>query len=124
MNQKGLPAMLECQAQGVKVHVAGVYGAGVLVGHNTHNYVTADEEALALGQRWAELAAAHGVSLPAVALAFCAMPACVEKLVIGCATVEELEQNLAALEESASVPAGLWAEAKEGGLLPADIPTL
>ena len=51
--------MLECQAQGVKVHVAGVYGAGVLVGHNTHNYVTADDEALALGQRWAELAAAH-----------------------------------------------------------------
>ena len=59
MNQKGLPAMQECQAQGVKVHVAGVYGAGVLVGNNTHNYVTADEDALALGQRWAELAAAH-----------------------------------------------------------------
>ena len=47
---------------------------------------------VAKARAWGELAEAHGVSLPAVALAFCALPECVERLVIGIATIEELEQ--------------------------------
>ena len=106
---------------------------------------------VAKARAWGELAEAHGVSLPAVALAFCALPECVERLVIGIATIEELEQvwqplprppppqrgprpgfemvvslrcrqNLAALEEANRVPAQLWSEAQAAGLLPPEIP--
>ena len=104
---------------------------------------------VAKARAWGELAEAHGVSLPAVALAFCALPECVERLVIGIATIEELEQvwhplptppqrgprtgfevvvswrcrqNLAALEEANRVPVQLWSEAQAAGLLPPEIP--
>jgi D-threo-aldose 1-dehydrogenase len=69
--------------------------ARLLVGGTTYAYQIAPEEMVNKARRWGELAEAHGVSLPAVALAFCALPACVERLVIGIATVEELEQVLA-----------------------------
>ena len=36
--QAGLPAMLECQARGVSVDVAGGYGSGLLAGGETYAY--------------------------------------------------------------------------------------
>jgi hypothetical protein len=48
---------------------------------------------------------------------------CVEKLVIGMATTEEVSQNMAWLAESEAVSPALWVEAKERGLLSRDIPT-
>jgi aryl-alcohol dehydrogenase-like predicted oxidoreductase len=74
-------------------------------------------------KRWGKLAAGHSVSLPAVAVAFAAMPECVEKLVIGMATPEEVEQNVTWLAEAQTVSPALWVEAKSLGLLSADIPT-
>eukprot|EP01045_Picozoa_sp_COSAG04_P008744 COSAG04_NODE_491_length_13463_cov_5.877432_15_plen_81_part_00 len=61
-------------------------------GGDTYAYQPAEESMVAKARAWGELAEAHGVSLPAVALAFCALPECVERLVIGIATIEELEQ--------------------------------
>ena len=84
--------MLECQRSGVAVHVAGVFNTGLLVGGETYAYQIAPEEMVTKARRWGELATVHGVSLPAVALAFCALPECVERLVIGIATLEELQQ--------------------------------
>ena len=84
--------MMECQRAGVAVHVAGVFNTGLLVGGDTYAYQVAPAEMITKARRWGELATAHGFSLPAVALAFCALPECVERLVIGIATVEELEQ--------------------------------
>ena len=69
-----------------------------------------------------ELSAKHSVSLPAVAIAFAALPACVAKVVVGCSRAEEVPTNLGFLKESASVPASLWQEAQGAGLLPAYLP--
>ena len=43
------------------------------------------------------------VSLPAVAMAFAALPACVARVVIGCSAAAEVEANIAHMEQSAMV---------------------
>ena len=86
-------------------------------------YAEAPEEMIQNTKAWGDLAAAHGVSLPAVAVAFGALPECVEKLVIGMASAEEVAENVAWLAESGSVGASLWVEAKQLGLLSQEIPT-
>jgi D-threo-aldose 1-dehydrogenase len=123
LNQAGMPVMMECQRASVAVHVAGVFNTGLLVGGDTYAYAVAPDAMIERARGWGELAAARSASLPAVALAFAAMPECVEKLVIGMATAEEVEQNIAWLAEAQTVSPALWVEAKALGLLPADIPT-
>ena len=49
-------------------------------------------------RKWEDLSTKHGVSLPAVAMAFAALPACVARVVIGCSKAEEVESNLAFCE--------------------------
>jgi aryl-alcohol dehydrogenase-like predicted oxidoreductase len=49
---------------------------------------------------WSALSERHGVSLPATAIAFAGMPKCVSKVVLGMATVDELDQNLDYIDES------------------------
>ena len=41
----------------------------------------------------------------------------VSKLVLGMASIEQLHQNLSAIEEASRVPQEIWAEAKAIGLL-------
>ena len=67
-------------------------------------------------QQWRQLAARHGVSLLALAIAVAALPRCVSKVVLGMGTVGEVEANLDAASEA--VPAALWREAVAAGLLP------
>ena len=43
------------------------------------------------------------MSLPAVAMAFAALPACVARVVIGCSAAAEVEANIAHMEQSAMV---------------------
>ena len=47
----------------------------------------------------------------------------VSKLVLGMASIEQLHQNLSAIEEASRVPQEIWAEAKAIGLLEPHIPT-
>lgn len=123
LNQAGTPVMVECQRAGIAVHVAGVFNTGLLVGGDTYAYAKAPEPMIEAARAWGTLAKKHGVSLPAVTLAFAAIPECVQKLVIGMATAEEVGQNIEWLAESHAVPASLWVEAKSDGLLSRDIPT-
>ena len=74
-------------------------------------------------RKWENLGRKHGVSLPAVAMAFAALPACVARVVIGCSKASEVEFNLGYCEEAAKVPGRLFSEAKAMGLLPEHIPT-
>lgn len=120
--QDGLPCLLECQRFGIGAHIAGTFASGLLVGVDRFAYMSAPEEMKEKAQRWRELAERHGVSLPAVAVAFAALPVCVSRVVIGMATAAEVEQNLAVIEESRRVPPAIWAEAKAEGLLNAAVP--
>jgi aryl-alcohol dehydrogenase-like predicted oxidoreductase len=92
------------------------------VRHCAHRYGVAPPEIVEKVRQWEALASSHGVSLPAVAMAFAALPACVARVVIGCSKGEEVANNLRFLEESAAVPRVLFREAKEAGLLPEHIP--
>jgi D-threo-aldose 1-dehydrogenase len=122
LSQAGLECFAECEARGVDVHVAGVFASGLLVGGETYAYKQAPPEMSARCRRWALLAEEFGHTLPAVAIAFAAMPACVTRVVLGMATPEQVASNLAWVAEAASVPPSLWMEAKRLGLLGPEVP--
>lgn len=68
---------------------------------------------------WQALADKHSVSLAAVAIAFAALPVCVEKLVIGMRSVADVDRNVRQISEP--VPVALWTEAQEQGLLRSEL---
>lgn len=105
---------------GIKVHVAGVY-MGV---HHTNAGSTAisgADKMVAKMDQWRALAVAHGTSIEAMAVAFAALPSCVSKVVLGMKSVGEVEANIQAAADSASVPVAIWAEAQAAGLIRADV---
>ena len=57
-----------------------------------------------------------------MALAFAFAPRCVTKIVLGVADVSEVQKNIATLAETGTIPGELWSEAKDLGLLPAEVP--
>jgi len=122
LSQAGMPCLVACEQNRIPVHIAGIYASGLLVGGHSYAYKPASEDVIERTALWQELAQRHGVSLPAVAIAFAALPACVERLVIGMATPAEVDQNMAWVKESALVPVQIWKEAREMRLLSADIP--
>jgi len=122
LNQDGMQCFLECQNQGIAVQVAGVFCSGLLVGGDTYSYIKAPLEMVEKAQRWSDLSSKHGVSLPAVAIAFASLPQCVSHIVLGMATPEQVRNNMAAVEESNSVPVAIWSEARKLGLLPPTMP--
>ena len=95
------------------------YQTGLLAGGVTYTYQAAPVEILDRAAEWAELAAHHGLPLPAVAMAFAGRPVCVAKVVVGCSAVAEVEEccELAGLR----VPEELWEEAVAAGLLPSEL---
>ena len=123
-SQEALPVLQECEARGIEVHIAGAFRMGVIEeegGDEIKAKFGVSPESAAR-ERWAELAAKHGVALPAVALAWAFAPACVTKIVLGVATPAHVEENVASLQATADVPPALWAEAAEMGLLDAACP--
>lgn len=122
LTQAGLPVFLECERHCIDVHVAGIFASGLLVGGTTYAYLTAPKEMVDKTARWRKLAEKHCVSLPAVAIAFAALPKCVSRLVIGIANPDQLKENLAWMAESNRVPLTIWAEAQADGLLHPTLP--
>lgn len=115
--QEGLPCLLECQRRGIAAHVAGVFASGMLVGVDRYAYKpAAPQEMREKAERWRALAAKYGCSLPAVAMAFAALPAVVSRVVVGMSTPEQVKQNLETLAESNKVPVAIWKDAQEAGL--------
>ena len=103
----------------------GVFSSGLLAGGVTVYAASGPkptEELQARASGWAKLADEHGLALPAVAMAFAALPRCVTKVVVGCSSAEDVEEDVALLPQTA-VPAEMWREAKRRGLLPAALPT-
>ncbi len=114
--------MEECARAGIKVHVAGVYmglhhtnaGSTAIAGTNDEIYAGAKMD------QWRALAAKHGATLEATAIAFAALPSVVSKVVLGMKSAKEVEINVKAAAESANVPVAIWAEAQAAGLIIAD----
>jgi D-threo-aldose 1-dehydrogenase len=127
LEQSALPEFLPlCAERGVHVVIAGMFNSGLLARHDvpddaTHDYRAASADLIARARRIAEVCARHGTTLPAAALWFPFGHPAVTGAVVGARTEAEILANVAALTKP--LPAELWADLREEGLLAPDAPT-
>lgn len=117
------PAM---QKRGVAVIAAGVFNSGILGGGSKgetriFDYMAAPPEIIARVEKLEAVCARHDVALPDAALQFVSAHPSVTCILQGCKNVAEITQNTTAL--SRPIPAALWRDMREEGLLPAKAPT-
>jgi D-threo-aldose 1-dehydrogenase len=114
-----------CEARGVGVVLGGVYNSGVLatgpVEGAKFNYGPAPADVLERTERILAICRAHDVPLPAAALQFAAAHPVVASVCVGSRTPEQQADSAALLE--LDIPAQLWQDLRDTGLLRADAPT-
>lgn len=118
--------MPACAERGVSVLAASVFNSGVLAvprpDQSAHyDYEPAPPEVLERAHRIADVCEAHGVTLPQAALAFPLTHPVVASVVIGVRSADEVRSNVTAC--AAGVPAALWADLRDAGLLDARVPS-
>jgi D-threo-aldose 1-dehydrogenase len=116
-----LPA---CEAKGTSVVIGGVFNSGVLVEPApgaSFDYIPASDAVLAKAAAIREVCRRYGVPLAAAALQFPLGHPRVCTVLVGARTVDELEMDLALFD--VTVPADLWADLRQAGLLAPDVPT-
>lgn len=116
-----LPA---CVQRGVSIIAGGVFNSGIL-GDPTpgthYNYQPASPEVLERAQKLRAVCERHGVPLRAAAIQFPLGHPAVQTVVVGCRSVEQLEDSIRMFETA--IPPDLWAELKGDHLLPEEAPT-
>lgn len=124
LDQSALPKLLPlCEAKGIAIIIGGVFNSGLLADPKPgakFNYVPAPPALVDRARCIGEVCARHGVSLTAAALRFPFGHPAVASVLVGCRSVAELEENVAAFETD--VPAALWQDLKAQRLLPDEVP--
>jgi D-threo-aldose 1-dehydrogenase len=121
LNQRALDDLLPaCTERGVSVLAAAVFNSGVLALPRPapgarFDYAPASPELLHRANAIAEVCQAHGVTLPQAAMAFPLGHPVVAGIVVGMRSAGEVQANLTSL--AAAVPAQLWADLRDQGLL-------
>ncbi|MFG2658686.1 aldo/keto reductase [Streptomyces sp. NPDC048425] len=110
----------ECTDRGVSVLAASVFNSGLLATHRplegtTFDYAPASSSALQRAHRLADVAEAHGVTLPQLAMAFPLRHPAVAGIVVGMRSAAEVRQNIAALRMP--IPEQVWDDLRSEGLL-------
>jgi D-threo-aldose 1-dehydrogenase len=118
-----LPA---CAERGVSVLAASIFNSGLLATPRPSpdarfDYRPASEEVLRRAHRIADVCEAHGVTLPAAAMAFPLRHPAVAGIVVGMRSAEEVRRNLAAF--ATPVPEALWTDLTAAGLVDERVPT-
>ncbi|MEU8223819.1 aldo/keto reductase [Kribbella sp. NPDC048915] len=118
-----LPA---CLHNDVQVVAVGIFNSGLMsqprpAADATFNYEPAAQTLIDKANKVADVCEAHGITLPAAALAFPLFHPAVAGIAVGCRTADEVHTN-AALARS-EVPAAVWTDLKSAGLLREDAPT-
>ncbi|MFJ5837786.1 aldo/keto reductase [Streptomyces shenzhenensis] len=125
LDQRGQRELLPLAAErGVGVVIGGVFNSGLLADPRpgaTFDYATAPSDLVARALDLKSVCERHGVPLRAAALRFPFGHPAVTSVLVGARSAAEVEDAAALLHHR--VPAALWAELKERGLLPADVPT-
>ena len=126
LDQSARPEFLPyCLERGIAVVAGGPYNSGILaVGPRegaTYNYRPADPEMMDKARRIAAVCARHGVDLRAAALQFVLAHPAIVSVIPGARSIAEVEENVALIERP--IPAGLWADLKDAGLLDPAAPT-
>merc|ERR1719401_149410 len=112
---------MECQVQGVKIHNVGVFCSGLLWGGDHYMYGEGVPESVREKViKWTALAKKYGATLPQVALCFAFLPDVVDMCAFGTSRASAVDENVALCGKA--VPAALWVEAKEAGLIADFIP--
>ncbi|MFI5609348.1 aldo/keto reductase [Amycolatopsis sp. NPDC051903] len=122
LNQPALDDLLpQCLDRGVGVVAGGVFNAGILATAEpggTYDYAAAPAELVAKARRIAEICRRHGVELPEAALALPAAHPAVVSVVVGAHDAGQVALNVR--RAAAAVPAVLWTDLVDAGLLRAD----
>lgn len=125
LDQRGLAELLPLSAErGVGVVIGGVFNSGLLADPRpgaTYDYTTAPEDLLTRALDLKAVCEQHGVPLRAAALRFPFGHPAVASVLVGARSAAEARDAAALLDHP--VPDALWADLKERGLLPADVPT-
>jgi D-threo-aldose 1-dehydrogenase len=124
LEQTSLDFLELCRSKGIGIMLGGVFNSGVLamgpVPGATYNYRAAPPEILEKTAAIAAICDKHGVKLNAAALQFAQAHPAVSTLVIGAISPDEVAANLAARQTP--IPAALWAELVEAGLVLPEAP--
>jgi D-threo-aldose 1-dehydrogenase len=124
LDQSALADLLPiCEEKEIGVVIGGVMNSGVLADPrpgSTFNYVPAEADVVARAERLAAICARHGVRLKAAAVQFPLAHPAVVSVVAGVRRIDHLEEYPLLIREP--IPAGLWAELRDEGLLARNAP--
>jgi D-threo-aldose 1-dehydrogenase len=97
-----------CEERGITVIAGGVFNSGILAGGDTFNYEAAPPDVVARVRDLRDACARWDVPLPAAAVQFPNRHPAVGSTLVGCRSVDELEEDVRLFE--LELPAGLWAD--------------
>jgi D-threo-aldose 1-dehydrogenase len=126
LEQAALDTMLPlCVERKVSILAAGVFNSGLLAvdrppADANYNYEAAPSELHVRALRIGEVCARHGVSVPHAAIAFVAAHPAVSSVVLGARDSAQVTRNAELFAKP--VPAELWPDLVESGLLRPDAP--
>jgi D-threo-aldose 1-dehydrogenase len=121
LEQKPLDDLLpKCVSAGTSIVVGGPLNSGILAGRDTWNYQTAPPEVVARVNAIKAVCDSHKVPLAAAALQFPLAHPAVAAIIPGPRNVEEFHNNLELLRYP--IPARLWADLRDAGLLRPEAP--
>ena len=119
LDASAAPLIAACADRGVAYLAAGVFNSGVLARPAEgawYDYGPVSAERLERARAIESVCRRHGASLAAAALAFPLANPSVASVVVGMAAAAEVDQNLDAA--AAGIPADLWSELHDTGLVP------
>lgn len=119
LDASAAPLIAACADRGVAYLAAGVFNSGVLARPAEgawYDYGPVSAERLERARAIESVCRRHGASLAAAALAFPLAHPGVSSVVVGMAAAAEVDQNLDAA--AAGIPADLWSELHDTGLVP------
>jgi D-threo-aldose 1-dehydrogenase len=125
LDQVALKELLpECIERGIAIIAAGVYNSGILADPKPgarYNYQAAPPDLLERARRIREVCSRHGVPLKAAAVQFPLGHSAVSCVVIGCRSVDQLDESLEMFE--LEIPPAMWQDLKDQDLLLPASPT-
>ena len=113
-----------CRARGIAVLIGGVMNTGVLVGarpDSRFDYRPVPADVLERARRLAAVCERHDVPLRAAAVQFPLAHPAVTGLIVGVRSREHLDDYPSLMRRV--IPAALWAELRDEGLIPPEAPT-
>lgn len=122
LNQPALDRLFPmCADRGVHVVVGGPYNSGLLAGGRNFEYQEAPPEMIEKRDRIAGVCERHGADIRSAALQFCAAHPVVAAIIPGAKRPEKVVENARLM--AATVPAAVWEELRQEGLIPEGAPT-